>query len=592
MTVNLSAFSASHPGGSRTFFVKKPMDVFWNACRRIETLLAVVLIGLSLVLTCRMMHSMATTSLSTDEFGTIGMFSAKGPLRVVSDYRSPKNHVFFNLLSSLLPGRKSYDPARARIVSLAAVALTALCLVAWSAWRDRWMEGAVLLALWSSAPQMLSISLEARGYGLVALFGTVAAISTIEYLRNRNRSWLWVLATATALGGYTMPAFLFFGGPLMLILWAADRTRWSFLAGVAAVAGTLLLYAPVLKQVLTAFHGYGVQGEFEADFRSAHGVLTAAKLYLFQGQDWQTWGLLAVLGLAPFLPLPSIVDRGERVGFRVVAAAAVCLFAMMLVLRTPPIRTAAFAMLPLGIGGFWALGDLLRGTLPRVARAAIWVLVAGALIVSLARAVVGFQFTPTEDWNLATQGIEAAFPRSVHVDFQRYAKYLGNTLPDADARDAKYDPTALAAGTLIVADAGNKWAEGRRFAPPAGMPRMAQWVIPGTIRDMVLTFRLPEQPLVDGPSHVVDGRMDTGANLSAGVTLQLEPLPASARALVILFDRAVIPGEVIITPSVNPLAAGNAIVVPLSPKGLDSPITLRSTPGNRPLNAMEAWISR
>lgn len=568
------------------------MDVFWNAWRRIETLLAVVLIGLSLVLTCRMIHSMATTSLSTDEFGTIGMFSAKGPLRVVTNYRSPKNHVFFNLLSSLLPGRKSYDPARARLVSLAAVALTALCLIAWSAWRNRWMEGAVLLALWSSAPQMLSISLEARGYGLVGLFGTVAAISAIEYLSSRNRGWLWGVAAATALGGYTMPAFLFFAGPLMLILWATDRTRWSFFAGVLAVAATLLLYAPVLRQVLAAFHGYGVQGEFEADFRSIHGVLTAAKLYLFQGQDWQTWGLLATLALAPFIPLPSTVDRRERAGLRVVAAASVCLFATMLVLRTPPIRTAAFAILPLGIAGLWALGDILRGALPRILRAAVWAVVAGALIVSLSRAVVGFQFTPTENWNLAAEGIEAAFPPTVHVDFQRYAKYLGNTLPDADARDAKYDPAALAAGTLVVADAGNKWAEGRRFAPPAGMSRVVQWVVPGTIRDMVLTFRLPEQPLVDGPSHLVDGRMDTGVNLHDGVTLHPKQPPADARALVILLDRAIVPGEVIITPSMKTLVAGDAIILPLPPKGFDSPITLRSAPGVRPLNAMEAWISR
>ena len=569
-----------------------PMDVFWNAWRRIETLLAIVLIGLSLVLTCRMIQSMATTSLSTDEFGTIGMFSAKGPLRVVTDYRSPKNHVFFNLLSSLLPGRKSYDPARARAVSLAAVALTAICLIAWSVWRNRWMEGAVLFALWSSAPQMLSISLEARGYGLVGLFGTVAAISAVEYLRTRNRSWLWAVAAATAMGGYTMPAFLFFAGPLMLILWAVDRTRWSFLAGVVAVAGTLLLYAPVLKQVLAAFHGYGVQGEFEADFRSIHGVLTAAKLYLFQGQDWQTWGLLAALALAPFLPLPSIVDRGEKAGLRVVAAASVCLFATMLVLRTPPIRTAAFAMLPLGIGGFWALGNILRGTLPRILRATVWMLVAGALIVALARAVACFQFTPTEDWNLAARGIDAAFPPTMHVDFQRYAKYLGNTLPDADARTAKYDPAALASGTLLVADAGNKWAEGRRFAPPAGMSRMAQWVIPGTIRDMALTFRLPEQALVKGPSHIVDGRLDTGVDLSPGVTLHLEPAPASARALVILLDRAVRSDEVIVSAPVKPLVAGNAIVLPLPPNGLDSPINVRSAPGIRPLNAMEAWISR
>ncbi len=217
------------------------MDVFWNAWRRIELLLAATLIALSLVHVGQTMRAMATSSLSTDEFGTIGSFSAHGPWRVITDYRAPKNHVFFNLLNSLLPGRKSYDAARARALSLVAVALTAAAILAHAPGAGAGWPARTLLALWSLAPQALPLSLEARGYGFVGFFGVAASLAALEYLRGKDRRWLWALAAATALGAYTLPSFLFFAGPLMLLVWLADRTRWSFLAGVAAVVATLLL---------------------------------------------------------------------------------------------------------------------------------------------------------------------------------------------------------------------------------------------------------------------------------------------------------------------------------------------------------------
>src|SRR5690554_4355681 len=92
--------------------------------RRLENLLAIALVALSLLLTGRMAVAMATHSLGTDEFGTIGSFSSKGPMRVVTDYRAPKNHIFFNLLNSLLPARDSLAAARARALSIAATVLT------------------------------------------------------------------------------------------------------------------------------------------------------------------------------------------------------------------------------------------------------------------------------------------------------------------------------------------------------------------------------------------------------------------------------------------------------------------------------------
>jgi hypothetical protein len=561
------------------------MDVFWNAWRRIELLLASALVALSLVHVGQTMRAMATSSLSTDEFGTIGSFSAHGPWRVITDYRAPKNHVFFNLLNSLLPGRKSYDAARARALSLVAVALTAAAILAHAAWRGQWMAGAVLLALWSLAPQALTLSLEARGYGFVGFFGVAASLAALEYLREKDRRWLWALAAATALGAYTLPSFLFFAGPLMLLVWLADRTRWSFLAGVGAAVATLLLYAPILKPLVAAFGGYDIQGENEADFRAISGLLSAAKLYFFQAEDWQTWTLLGVLALAPFAPLAR---REDRAGLRVVAGAAVVFCLAMLVLRTPPIRTAAFVFLPLGIAGLWTLGDALRACAPF--RPIVWAATSAALLIALFGAVRGFHFTPTENWTLAARGIEAAFPPDVRLDFQRYAKYFKQTLPDADARSADYDPAAFAAGRLVVADAGNKWAEGSRFAPPAGMDRVVQWTVPGTIRNIVLTFRLPtDSGLSHAPAPLVDGRADTRIALQPRETVLHSAPGVEGMALVVLLDRPSSPRELTIVAGdgIRPVFAGNAVVIPHPPAA----VRLHAAPGSN-LTATEAWITR
>ena len=564
------------------------MHVFSNAWRRLELFLAVALIGLSAILAARTALVMATTSLNIDEFGTVGTFSSHGPHRVVTDYRAPKNHIFFNLLNSVLPGRESLDPARVRVLSILATLLTGALIVAYAAWRARLMEGAIVVGLWSLAPEMLQRSMEARGYGFLGLFGVIASFAVIEYLRTKQRAWLWALACACTLGVYTMPGFLFFAAPLMLLLWLTDRTRATFLAGAATVVAILVLYAPILGQVLHEFSQFH-QDKAEADFKTTHGLVRAVKLYLYSCDDWQAWALLAALALAPFAPL-RMPDRQEGAALRVIAATCLVYFACLLVLKTPPLRTATFCMLPLAIAGTWALGSRFRSPL----RPAIFGCVAIVLLFKLAGGIRSFQFTPTEDWLLAGRAIDTAFPGRVRVDFKHYAKYLGQTLADSASRSADYDPAAFADGSLVFAEAVSRWGDARtpRFATPPGLKRVAQWTIPGTIRDMVLTFRLPETSgLRDAPPNLTDGRSDTGARLSSGDISLHGEAPPNARSLVILLNRAPARDELQVdAPGRAIFLAGNAVVIPLHP-GERADVRLRAAKGST-LQATEAWIAR
>jgi hypothetical protein len=564
------------------------MQVLQTAFRRFEVLLAVALIGASLLHWSQMARAMATTSLTTDEFGTVGTFSAKGPVRVVTDYRAPKNHVFFNLLNSLLPGRDSVAPPRARALAILATLLTALVLIVYAARRGHLLEAGALLALWSTAPEMLPLSMEARGYGFLGLFGLLSAIATIEYLRAKDVRWLWALAASVVLGVYTVPSFLFYAAPLMALLWLTERTRVTFLAGVATALTILLLYAPLLAQVLAAFHEFHID-KGEADFRTAHGLVRAVKLYLFPSDDWEAWTLLGVLALAPFLPARG-TGRREAPALRIVVAACVAYFVALRVLHTPPLRLAAFALLPLGVAGLWALGNWIRHALPPIVRPITFGVFGLAVLADAVNAVRTFHFTPAEDWLLSARAIDAAFPPGVKVDFKRYAKYLGQTLPDADARMESFNDAAFAEGRLVVADAGNKWAGGSRFAPPPGMDRIARWTIPGTIRDVVLTFRLPAQHgLIEAPAPLADGNTDTGVGLQPqGVVLRGESSPG-AKALVVLLDRAPAPDELRI--DAPALIAGNGIVIPLQNSTTPAGTRLGAAPGSN-LRAMEAWITQ
>jgi hypothetical protein len=369
------------------------------------------------------------------------------------------------------------------------------------------------------------------------------------------------------------------------------RSRATFFTGAITAAAILLLYAPLLAQVYTAFTGFHAD-KAEADFETAHGLVRAAKLYLFQTEDWIAWLLLFVLAAAPFVPVKS---RRETTALRILSGACLIYFTALLTLRTPPLRMAAFCLLPLGLAGLWSIGGWLRDYSPRVVRIFIGGTAGVFLSCWLWIAIHSFQFVPTENWSLAARAIDTAFPSSMHVEFRRYAKYLRQTLPDAEKRSAEYDPATFTAGELIVADASNKWAEGSRFSPPANSPRAIRWVIPGSIRDIVLNLCPPTLSGLDVPPRdLTDGRTDTGVDLSTNhLVLRKGAGTDGAKALIVMLNREAAPGEVHVDDGTHPLPAlfaGNALVLPLEPNKAAELHFHTNPPSN--LQAVEAWITR
>ncbi len=562
---------------------------------KIEIALAVVLLSLSLIHTGQIMGAMASTSLETDEFGTVLGYSSRGPVHVATHYRAPKNHILFNLANSLLPGRASLVPARARMLSILAVMAAAMALIGYGLYRRRLIESAFVLTLWTFAPQMLPLEMQARGYGFLGLAALVASIATIEYFRTDRRGWLIALAVAATLGTYTVPTFLFFAGPLMLLVWVARRSRETFIAGAAVCAAMLLLYAPVAGQVAGAFREFHAAGEM--DFARVDGVFRSIKFHLFSSDDWQTFALFLGLVIAPF----AILRRGDResAGMAVTMGGVLAFLVIVLALRTPPIRTSAFVMVPLAIAGVFSLGELIR-QMPLALWAAAFGVAGCLLTARVAPEIRAFRFTPDEDWLVAGKAVDATFPPSMKVDFKRYAKYLQHTMSDAGSREAAFDEDAYRRGALVVADAGNKWAEGRRFTRPVDEAGNAAITIPGGTRDIVLNFRPPlDRGLDAAPPALTDGSAATGINPSVRDVVIRTRSGADAFSLVFQLNHSAAPRMIEVAVSdaatgkkleADAVWAGDAVIVPTPRQGGSTPQVEAKLESYDPaIEVVEAW---
>ncbi len=572
-----------------------PMTVpLWmRAWLRVEVVLGCFLMVLALFQTGQIAGAMATNSLSTDEFGTVGTFSGKGPVRVVTDYRAPKNHIFFNLLNSVLPGRESLIPARVRLLGILATAAIPIVLLLLAMATQRYLEAGVFLTFWAFAPQMLRLSMEARGYGFLALFALLASIGTLAYFRSNHRFWLSFTSVAIVLGIYTVPSFAFFGGPLLVAIWVATRRREVLTTGAVAAGVTLLLYLPVLTQLIAAYSDFG--GDAENDFTSWSGVFRAFKLYFFSASNAATLAFAATLAVTPFALL--LVNRRDPTAraLATISAAALAACSILVLLESPPVRVAAFITVPFAFAGLFASGALLRDFAPFPLRAVVVASLGTSLVATSVPALRAINFVPAEDWTRAAEWIDAALPPDAKVDFEQRAKYLKQTLVDSEKRSAAFDEAAFRSGDLTVASAPNKWADEHPFTPSSAEPGVATVTVPGGIRDVSLTFHLPlDHRLAEVPPELTDGSIDTGL-LPADLTFTA----ADGQALVILFDRIVRQRFAVahvrdartgenLAEDPGIVHAGNSIAIPI-PEGLTLKVDL--TLYEPEAEIVEAWIT-
>ena len=175
--------------------------------------------------------AMVPTSLAHDELLSVTKYQAHGPLFALTTYDEPNNHILFNALAALLPWRGSAMPVAARAIPIASVAALFVLLAAWLWRRGRRWEAALLVTLLGRNPVLLGLWLLARGYGALALWAALAALLAIEWERTGRSAFLAGVAAAVALGTWTVPTFLLFGAPLLLLLVLGRPSSRTLAAG-------------------------------------------------------------------------------------------------------------------------------------------------------------------------------------------------------------------------------------------------------------------------------------------------------------------------------------------------------------------------
>jgi hypothetical protein len=184
-----------------------------RAFRTANGLLIGLVILAGLVSFQKYLFAMATTSLWTDELWSVLHYSARGPLAVVTEYHEPNNHIFFNLLNALTPGRSSVDPLRARFWSFAAVTALLAGFLAYFSRRRVPLWGLAPFLLFAAGPEFLDLMLQARGYGLLSLFALAASVLAVEHVQSGRPRTLPFLGVVSVLGAWTVPTFVFFIAP-------------------------------------------------------------------------------------------------------------------------------------------------------------------------------------------------------------------------------------------------------------------------------------------------------------------------------------------------------------------------------------------
>jgi hypothetical protein len=168
-------------------------------------LCAAVIVSITLYRAWPIWHFKATSSLRNDEIMSIVSYTSQGFVPAISTYSLARNHIFYNVVSSLIPGADSTLPLRARLISFVSVIGSLGLLVAYSARRGWLLPGLACAGLVAVNFFAMDRVLEARGYGLIFLFAMLSCVGFAEWLRTRGKVWLNVMAVSCVLGTYTLP---------------------------------------------------------------------------------------------------------------------------------------------------------------------------------------------------------------------------------------------------------------------------------------------------------------------------------------------------------------------------------------------------
>ena len=512
----------------------------------LEALACVLLFGAGSFVLARYVSVMATTSLWTDELHTIIHYSSRGPIATLTEYAEPNNHIFFNLVNSLTPGRSSVAPLRARLWSFVAFLLTLGVGIGFFARRRSLVLGALLFCLLAVQPELLDLILQARGYAFMALFSLLAVLLILRLFSGVERRYLVGLALVSVAGAWTVPTFALFIAPLWLLVFMALRRRDVFVAGAFTCVGIFAVYAPVARQLAYQLQHYDERwGRQYGDVKAVGATL---KIYLLHpsvvGLSFERHGVMVVVFLgAGVLAFTLWRSFRDALPVLVTLGAVAAFFSACLALQTPLIRSTAFIVVPLVFSAIYLLWLLAREASP--VRGAGALLLAGILALHAHRSLRSFQFLPLEQWQEMARVLHDTFPEHTKFFVNASPDFLAGYLFPGYAAADQVDVPALARGEELYLDTPVMDPPGGRIDAKKSVKAVVEYRIPQRRAGYEALWLCPPEhafiraarsPRGDERLALTDRSMETGmdANVRAdGLELELEP-GHSFRAVVIV----------------------------------------------------------
>jgi len=243
------------------------------------------------------------------------------PFQTVAYYMLPNNHIFFNLLNNVLFHSFTDKVVSGKLISLSCYCAVILVVFIWmkSLLQNRWLAALSAIVMAMQFP-VWGFGFEARGYELLGLLEWMAFVALFKYVVTADKSWLYLLALASAAGYFTIPTFLYFHVGVVAFSCIMQLRRrqidvafWKY--QLITMAAVFLLYLPCL-----CFSGYKSITANQYVTGQDYHALAAAILPTFQNYGDYCFGNLITgqywFDLLLFLfPLCLLFYRSNKAAF-------------------------------------------------------------------------------------------------------------------------------------------------------------------------------------------------------------------------------------------------------------------------------------
>lgn len=412
----------------------------------------------------------ADSSLWNDEIYTIQKFSSRGLITSLSDYHVPNNHIFFNVLNTLIPKKNAFDPLQARMVSIVAIIITFLLTLVIGKRKIGFSLSLTVLVLLTLSAPLMKLIFQARGYGLIFVFTIINCYLIYQYVIKDTSRFLTVFVIINLLAVWTIPSYLMYTLSLLLAIFILTTNKKNtFYSGLVLGTLIILVHIPVLSQMLHNAKTYAK--DWGCQFANGQAMFDVFTNYSFLNKDWQVLIFITALLI---ISLTIVKEANNKKVLIALILPPILSFSLYHIMETPLIRTSFFLTIPFIIAvvllfRFIYLQQNKNKILLNMACIPLGLILSWGIV----HRIKTFEKIPIENWKGVAETISQKFPKgtNVYCNFrkQQLEVYLDKDYPLVD----HFDSASFNKGESIFVQSNFKQRD-----VPKGLKNFGFYIIP------------------------------------------------------------------------------------------------------------------